>query len=349
MSIPKLEKSGNGTYYVHWSDRGRSKRVSTRTTDVAAAKAFLSTWLKLEADPKTVGSTATVAALWAVYEEKHLTSVASPATASFSWANLEQHFGELRLDEIDQDVVDAYRRARIDGTIGKPSKPSTVRRELAALRACLNWCAGPRRKLVTVAELPAFDLPEDSAPRDRWLREDEAKKLFAATTGRLNLFLHLALYTAARKQALYDLTWDRVDFETNVIVLDVPGRRTTKKRRATVPISTELREVLLAAHEKRTTDLVLTNKAEVWAGVQSAVRRAGLAPAVKVASGRKPSATGVSPHTLRHTAATWMARRGVPLWIIAKILGNSLVTIEKVYAKHAPEDLRAAINMIGGK
>ncbi len=194
-----------------------------------------------------------------------------------------------------------------------------------------------------------FDLPEDSAPRDRWLREDEAKRLFAATTGRLNLFLHLALYTAARKQALYELTWDRVDFETNVIVLDVPGRRTTKKRRATVPISTELREVLLAAHEKRTTDLVLTNKAEVWASVQSAVRRAGLSPAVKATSGQKPSATGISPHTLRHTAATWMARRGVPLWIVAKILGNSLVTIEKVYAKHAPEDLRAAINMIGGE
>lgn len=349
MSIPKLEKSDNGTYYVHWSERGRSKRVSTRTTDVAAAKAFLGAWLKLEADPKAAGSTATVAALWAVYEEKHLTSVAAPATANFSWANLKAHFGDLRLDEIDQDAVDAYRRARVDGTIGKPSKPSTVRRELAALRACLNWCAGPRRKLVTAADLPAFDLPEEGDPRDRWLREDEAKKLFAATTGRLSLFLHLALYTAARKQALYDLTWDRVDFETNVIVLDVPGRRRTKKRRATVPISTELRAALLAAHETRTTDLVLTNKAEVWASVQSAVRRAGLAPAVKVASGQKPSATGISPHTLRHTAATWMARRGVPLWIVAKILGNSLLMIEKTYAKHAPEDLRAAINMIGGK
>ncbi len=40
-----------------------------------------------------------------------------------------------------------------------------------------------------------------------------------------------------------------------------------------------------------------------------------------------------------------MARRGVPLWIIAKVLGNTVATVEKTYAKHAPEDLRAAVNI----
>ena len=41
-----------------------------------------------------------------------------------------------------------------------------------------------------------------------------------------------------------------------------------------------------------------------------------------------------------------MARRGVPLYLIAKVLGDTIATVEKVYAKHAPDDLRAAVDMI---
>ena len=44
----------------------------------------------------------------------------------------------------------------------------------------------------------------------------------------------------------------------------------------------------------------------------------------------------LSPHVLRHTAATHMARRGVPLWIIAKCLGNSVEMIEKTYGHWIP-------------
>jgi integrase len=58
--------------------------------------------------------------------------------------------------------------------------------------------------------------------------------------------------------------------------------------------------------------------------------------------------SGVSPHVLRHTAATHMARRGVPLWTIAKVLANTLAMVERVYAKHSPDDLRVAVGMISG-
>jgi integrase len=52
---------------------------------------------------------------------------------------------------------------------------------------------------------------------------------------------------------------------------------------------------------------------------------------------------------MRHTAATHMARRGVPLFIIAKALGNSLQMVEKVYSHHSPDDLRAAVEAISGR
>jgi integrase len=256
--------------------------------------------------------------------------------------------------------VPVYVTKRARGQIGGASKPATIRRELAILRACFNWCSDPteRKPIISRADVPGFALPADSEPRDRWLKEDEIKRLLAAAEAgrvggrlsRVERFLWLALETAGRKQALLDLTWDRVDFETNVIHLALPGRKQTKKRRASVPISRALRPVLERAYNERTNDRVLDHGAEVWASVQSVAAAAGFGPPQGPRlTGTKPKATGISPHVMRHTAATHMARRGVPLWKIGKILGDNLATVEKTYAKHCPDDLREAVDMISGK
>jgi integrase len=148
-------------------------------------------------------------------------------------------------------------------------------------------------------------------------------------------FLWLGLETGARSEAIRQLTWDRVDWETKTIDFNVPGRKRTKKRRAVVPISQALMPVLKRMYEQRNSDLVLDTESELARLINRIADRAGIA--------------GVTPHVLRHTAATHMARRGVPLWIVAKVLGDTIATVERIYAKHAPEDLRGAVDQISGE
>jgi integrase len=50
----------------------------------------------------------------------------------------------------------------------------------------------------------------------------------------------------------------------------------------------------------------------------------------------------ISPHVLRHTAGTWMAQRGVPLWEIAGYLGHSYERTSELYAHHHPDYLQTA-------
>jgi integrase len=57
----------------------------------------------------------------------------------------------------------------------------------------------------------------------------------------------------------------------------------------------------------------------------------------------------VTPHTLRHTAATWLMQRGVPIWQAAGYLGMSVEIIERTYGHHHPEYLRAAAEAITAK
>jgi integrase len=48
----------------------------------------------------------------------------------------------------------------------------------------------------------------------------------------------------------------------------------------------------------------------------------------------------VTPHTLRHTAASWMVQHGVSFAKVARYLGHSdSRTTEQVYAHHAPDYL----------
>lgn len=359
--VPKPTKAGNGYWYATWSDGRRSKRQSLGTKDETQALKVFAQWVLIEGwskdgSPGAEARVYAIADLWSVYMEKHVKDhVTGQATIGFAWKNLGPHFGPLTIDQFNQSAVDQFVAKRASGRLGRPAKPITIRRELATLVAALNFCASSAVKLIGKADIETIRMPHPGEPRDRWLRMEEMQRLLRAAgemrrgdrLSRGERFLWLALETAARKQAILDLTWDRVDFEIGVIHYDVPGRAKTKKRRASVPISSALRPVLARAFEERENELVMGNKSAVWATVQFIAIRAGYS-VQSFEKGGKPKATGISPHVLRHTAATHMARRGVPLWVIAKILGNTILMVERVYAKWQPSDATATVDMISG-
>jgi integrase len=354
MSTPKLTKADNGYFYAIWSDNGRSKRKSMGTQDRAVAENRFGQWLLIRNEaPSAPGEIYKVADVWEVYWTRYGSTTTGAATLAFNWKALEPFFGEMAVGQVDQGAVDAYVARRTTGRLGRKVKPQTCRKELSALFAALRFCARAPHKLYDAATVQPVDLPEAADPRDRWLRTEELQKLLNAAArlrrgdrlSRVERFLWLALETAARQQAILDLTWDRVDFEAGVIHYDVPGRKKTKKRRAAVAISKALRPVLERAYTERRNNLVLDNGARCWTAVQLVAIEAGLG-GVKPAPRQKPAATGISPHVLRHTAATHMARRGVPLYAIAKILGNTSQMVEKVYAKWAPDDPAGTVDKI---
>ncbi len=359
-STPYLKRAGNGTWYVHWTENRVGKRVTTGAKSEAEARPFLAHWILTEGRFETgaLGAGLTLADVWDVYMSKHVRSkVTSQATAEFAWAKLEPHFGLLPASGLTQDEVDAYVAKRVGGKIGGKVKPQTAAKELAYIHAAVKFCADPRRGVIASEFARKLTLPEAGAARTKWLRTEEMQAVLDAAArlrrgermSRGERFLWLALETAARKQAILDLEWDRVDFETNTIQYDVPGRRRTKKKRAAVPISKALLPVLKRMHAEKIGDLVMDNKGAVWATVQNIVIEAGLGGRVQKAErGQKPKATGISPHVFRHTAATHMVRRGVPLYIVAAILGNSVKMVAEVYGHHAKEDLQHAIDTISG-
>jgi integrase len=55
----------------------------------------------------------------------------------------------------------------------------------------------------------------------------------------------------------------------------------------------------------------------------------------------------VTPHTLRHTTATWLMQAGVDKWKAAGFLAMTMETLERVYGHHHPDYQDEASDAIG--
>jgi integrase len=117
------------------------------------------------------------------------------------------------------------------------------------------------------------------------------------------------------------------------------GKQQTNKRQPPVPLPPRL-----LAHMRRWKDRGLITRhfveynGEAVASVKTAFKRA-----VKLAG--LPGK--VSPHTLRHTAATWLMQAGADRWQAAGYLGMSVEMLDRVYGHHHPDHLQDAVRAIG--
>jgi len=236
-----------------------------------------------------------------------------------------------------------------------------ARRDLEDLRAAVRHHAKEdlHRGEVNVV------LPDKGPPRERWLTRSEAAQLLWAcwrarekqkrsrkgpageaiatrrhTLRHLARFILVGLYTGTRAGAIASASWaaasgrSYVDVERGVFYRLAQGAKATRKRQPPVPIPARL-----LAHIRRWQELGVSKEYLVeYHGLPVKSVKTGFASAVKLAGldGR------ITPHTLRHTAATWLMQAGVPMWESAGFLGMSPDMLERTYGHHHPDHMRGA-------
>lgn len=340
MARPKLDQprfrlvERGGYFYIRWWEAGAWHRASTGTTDRREAERNLAQFTAAALEP-VAPRTPIIGEILDAYLADRKGRVAAHNTLGYACKALKRHLGNLTVDALSVQRSRLYAQQRRDeGHMVGPSNArrlkatsdGTITRELVTLRAALRWAVEHK----WINSDPRVEVPSSTPPRERWLRRDEAARLILnCDSFHVRLFVALGLYTAARAGAILSLTWPQVDFESGIINFS-PG--TGNKRRNPVPIASKLKPYLLKARSGATCDYVIEfggkQVKSIKTGFNASCRRAGL--------------TDVTPHTLRHTAATWLAIAGRPMPEIARFLGDSEKTTENVYAKHSPDYLREA-------
>ncbi len=324
----KLKRIGK-IWYVCWSENRVPKRRSTWTGDEAAANAYLVNFIQGREEPELEGKTVNAAIDSYL---KHKKQESRTVQALRNYDNYEHSLrrvkastlGKLPIASVTRGAVREYTvQARNDSL-----KDGTIRKGLTLMVAALNHV----RKEGWIDTIPHIDKPEDSPARQNVLTEKQVKKLIgSAKESHVRLFIMLAAYTLSRKQAILDLTWDRVDLKNKLIDFNMPDTPQNSKRRIKIPIFSDvLYNALKEAYEVSTTDYVIEYGGSaplftVRLGFKAACRRA------------KIEAT---PHVLRHTGASLLVSRGMSLEKVAKLLGDTIKTTEKNYVHLAPDYMK---------
>jgi len=336
-------------WWVSWTVGGKPQRISTGTEDETAAYSFLidfkSGW---ESPPEKEYQTVNVAIdAYLAYKKNeyqlrgddihHYRSTYKILVAAF--IKIRPFFGNIKLNQLTRQLGRDYIEKRKKDTIRiqdnqkikdiKSPSNATIAREIAFLNAALNHI----KKEGWVGEIPTFVLPPSTPPREKVMTPVEVKRLLAHVDApHLKTFVLLALHTLARKSAILQLKWSQVDMKNRLIDFNTIGRIRTTKRRAVVPINNILYIALEEALEMAQSDYVIEYHSKPVIDIKGAFNNAA----------KKAGISDVTPHTIRHTGATLMALNGVPLYLIAGIMEDSIDTVTKHYAKYQPEYLKEA-------
>jgi integrase len=343
------------TWEIIVYERGRRKRISTGTSSRPEAEKQLAEFL-LDRRPVNAPrdpSQRIIGNVLADYAQERGQFLKSQKTLINCMTELTAFWGDRACADVREETCrlyckfrnDQYKKRQKAKKSGKDGevKPSVIARELSVLSAAIqhDYKAG-RLTLPVPVWKPKFD-----NRKDRWLTRSEVAALLRAARknprarGYLPLFILLGIYTAARHSAILSLKWSQVDLDAGLLDLHTKGEERTNKGKALIPIPKRLMTFLRHAKRKGTPNGYVVH--ENQRGFLSVKKTFG--EACKLAG-----LEGVSPHTMRHSSASWMAQRRVPFPLIARFLGHTDSRItERIYSHHNPDYLNAAAEALDNR
>jgi integrase len=377
LKAERRDKAGNIRHRATWIIRDNGRDVSTgcAADEVAAAEQKLKDYIASKYTPKRKVQDIDVipiADVLSIYLDAELSklrdrfavteqdedTVSGIRKFKKRIGRLNDWWGAKMLADVDGQACRKYVKVR--------GNKGGARRDLEDLRAAINHHAteGYHRGVVKIT------LPAKGEPRDRWLTRSEAAKLIwtcwryremqsmsrgslkghKVPTGKRPLrhlarFILIGIYTGSRAGAiaaaspLSAIGTAFVDLDRGRYYRRKQGSAKTNKRQPTVPIPNRLLAHLRRWHriDPEAKHFVEFNGKPV-ASVKTAFKRAVRLAALD---------SKISPHTLRHTAATWLMQRGADPWQAAGYLGMSLEVLLNTYGHHHPDYLSDAVEKIG--
>jgi len=250
--------------------------------------------------------------------------------------HLIPYFGRLPVGLITTHHVDQFKAAQIRGG----ASSSSIRNRLTILRKCL---VSAHEWMTLDGSLPKVHLPRASSIRTDYLSADECDALLQASNGLPHELILIALRTGMRQGEIKGLQWSSIDWQNRSVAVqhshcDVRKILDTPKsgRLRHIPLDTDV--MTLLHRRKKANGYVFLNGGQPFSNKTINL--------LLTAVCKKAGIRRTTWHVMRHTFATNVAMRGVPLQVVQHLLGHSSVKTTERYAHVAPSMLRVAIDLL---
>ena len=311
----------NGTWYLDIRTAGGSRiRRSAGTQDRQKAEILLNQ-LKHELwQQENLGKKPE--RLWDEAAVKWLHEKSAKKSIRSDIGRLRQlaKFRGKRLTELD-------RRFIMQTVAGLPCNDSTKNRYLALIRAILNKAV---REWEWLDSAPKLTLYREPKKRIRWLKPEEAQKLLdvlAASYPLLHDLAAFSLATGLRQRNALDLKWEQVDLARRTAWINADQAKGGQA--VAVPLNQTALNVLFGRPRNSAYVFAQTNgkrlrsiSSRIW---KNCLKEAGI--------------ENFRWHDLRHTWASWLIQRGVPVAVLKEMGGWENAKMVERYAHLSSEHL----------
>lgn len=274
-----------------------------------------------------------------------------PSSVEAKESTLRRHIvpaiGDLRLDQVTYAVIEDLKIEMAKKPTRNKSK-ATVPPSLSA-KSINNYLTILRRMLVIarkrglIAAVPEIDWLKVTAQEFAFLDFEESNRLLKAMDDEWRTMVLVALRTGMRMGELIALRWQDVDLVAGKITVRqnaVKGKIGTPKsgKEREIPLSNEAVSALKSYRHLKgplvfcTSEGRMLKYTELRHPLWRACKKAGLRP--------------IQWHACRHTFASHLVMRGVPLKAVQELLGHSTIQMTMRYAHLAPEVTRDAVNLL---
>lgn len=227
-----------------------------------------------------------------------------------------------------QKFIDEYK---------KTHRPESVNLRFRQIRAIFRYAVA-REKYKHPDPTLGIDLPKATGPRKRYLTQDEIERLLEAVKSepRIYLFVKMSLCTGARMGTILSVHSDHIEPDGTVSLYNHKGGRwyTGFFDKETMSLLKNKTGYVLSLPGKNDKP---ASRRSIQYGLQKTMNRLFNRPDT-------PTEERAVVHTLRHSVASRMIEKGVPLEVVSKTLDHSSIGITAhVYAKVSPNVIQKSV------
>lgn len=249
-------------------------------------------------------------------------------------------FGKMPIAQITGYHTERFKAALVKRGVSN----KTIKNYLTIMNTCLK---SAYEWLELDGAPPKIKWPKCRPTSIDFLSPDECEFLSKHAEGVVYEMILMALRTGMRQGELKGLQWSSIDWENRSVA--VRHSRDDRMKMLVSPKSNRERHIPLDAdvyetlyRRRRETGYVFLDEDSEPFDYHRMERR--LTNACEHAGLRK-----IGWHTLRHTFASLLAMKGVPMTAVQQLMGHSNITTTMRYSHLAPSTLRAAIDMLNPK
>lgn len=255
-------------------------------------------------------------------------------------SSLLPFFGRMPIRSITVRHIEQYKAQMLNNGLSQ----KTINNHLTVLRKCL---ATAYEWLTLDGTPPKITWLKCPPPKTDYLTHEECSLLLSRADGVIYEMILTALRTGMRLGELKGLQWESIDWQNRSIAVrhsrcDYANKLHPPKnnRERHIPLDADVHAMLL--RRKR-------NAGYVFLDEEGRVFRKNLLGERMVKLCEKAKFRRIGWHTLRHTFASHLVMKGVPLPAVQMLLGHSTITMTMRYTHLAPSTLRAAIALLNPK